>query len=307
MDKNFVIMERSAPDAKRKRTTGSEIMKRNGLFVLALILAMALSMLSAGNAFALDIFAAAAKGDVPAAKLLLKKGADVNAADARGDSPLEAACENGRLAMVRFLVERGATVNAGNDDGWTPLMSAVNKGHYEIAEYLVEKGADVNCVARYKSSDDTPLLLATERNDAKTAALLLKNGANAEFVDRKGRSPLKAAKAKGNDELLALMRSARESAATKEWKATPDEAIRFAAEAAKRTAGIAGRMRFELSDDRVEGQKTYYVVHGYEVVVDDEKTGEGHTATFGWYCVDKKTGKVYEIDMATDRLVPVSN
>lgn len=35
-----------------------------------------------------------------------------------------------------------------------------------------------------------------------------------------------------------------------------------------------------------------YVVHAYEIVIDDPKTGEGHTATWGWYDVDKKTGKV---------------
>ncbi|MGV7117220.1 hypothetical protein [Paenibacillus kyungheensis] len=35
-----------------------------------------------------------------------------------------------------------------------------------------------------------------------------------------------------------------------------------------------------------------YVVHVYENVVDDAATGEGHTATYGWYYVDKKTGAI---------------
>lgn len=35
-----------------------------------------------------------------------------------------------------------------------------------------------------------------------------------------------------------------------------------------------------------------YLVHVYEIVIDDEKTGEGHTATYGWYYVDKSSGKI---------------
>nr|WP_145401636.1 stalk domain-containing protein [Paenibacillus xylanexedens] len=42
-------------------------------------------------------------------------------------------------------------------------------------------------------------------------------------------------------------------------------------------------------DNEVDNQ---YVVHVYEIVIDDEKTGEGHTATYGWYYVDKTSGKV---------------
>ncbi|SDM15450.1 Copper amine oxidase N-terminal domain-containing protein [Paenibacillus sp. OK060] len=42
-------------------------------------------------------------------------------------------------------------------------------------------------------------------------------------------------------------------------------------------------------DNELDNQ---YVVHVYEVVIDDEKTGEGHTATYGWYYVDKSSGKI---------------
>ncbi|MDT0124187.1 stalk domain-containing protein [Paenibacillus sp. RRE4] len=42
-------------------------------------------------------------------------------------------------------------------------------------------------------------------------------------------------------------------------------------------------------DNEMDNQ---YVVHVYEIVIDDEKTGEGHTATYGWYYVDKTSGKV---------------
>jgi len=275
------------------------------LFFTSIIIIPALFFAGASSAALLH--GVAAKGDISSAKVLLKKGADIDAANENGDAPLESACESGQLEMVKFLVEKGAKINAGNKDGWTPLMSAVNKRHYDIAEYLIEKGADVNCVARYKKSDDTPLLLATEKNDAGMVELLLKNGANADFVDRKGRSAMKIANAKKNDEIVKLLKAPRDIKAANEWKATPDEAIKFVAAAARKTVKIAGNMHFEMTEERVENGRTYYVVHGYEVVVDDEKTGSGHTATFGWYCVDKKTGSVYELDMATDKIVPLAN
>ncbi|NIK75298.1 putative TIM-barrel enzyme [Paenibacillus castaneae] len=35
-----------------------------------------------------------------------------------------------------------------------------------------------------------------------------------------------------------------------------------------------------------------YVIQVFEIVIDNTKTGEGHTATFGWYTVDKYSGKI---------------
>lgn len=51
--------------------------------------------------------------------------------------------------------------------------------------------------------------------------------------------------------------------------------------------------------------REYYVIHIYEFVVDDPATSEGHTATFGWYMVDKQTGKAFEWDLGSDKLVPM--
>lgn len=39
-------------------------------------------------------------------------------------------------------------------------------------------------------------------------------------------------------------------------------------------------------------EESRYVVHVYEIVIDDESTGMGHTATWGWYYVDMNTGAV---------------
>lgn len=42
--------------------------------------------------------------------------------------------------------------------------------------------------------------------------------------------------------------------------------------------------------DYIEGNN--YVVHAYDIAIVDKKTGEGHTMTYGWYYVNKDTGKI---------------
>ena len=46
------------------------------------------------------------------------------------------------MEAARLLLEKGAAVNAQNKGGSTALMSACEKGHVEVARLLLEKGAD---------------------------------------------------------------------------------------------------------------------------------------------------------------------
>ncbi len=56
---------------------------------------------------------------------------------------------DGWLPTVRFLVEQlGADVNARDFAGYTPLHHAAARGDNELIQYLVSKGADVKAVAR---------------------------------------------------------------------------------------------------------------------------------------------------------------
>jgi hypothetical protein len=69
---------------------------------------------------------------------VVKKGADVNSEDRFGDTPLRNACMNGRLEVVKLLLEKGADVNAA------ALREASGHGYLEVVKLLLEKGADVN-------------------------------------------------------------------------------------------------------------------------------------------------------------------
>ena len=85
-------------------------------------------------------------------------------------------------------------------------------------------------------------------------------------------------------------------------KITPDEAVQILFRKIGRSMGKKSHLAFDRTEDR-EG-RSYHVVHGYEVVVDDPKTGDGHTATWGWFFVDQKTGTAYKWDLAEDKLIP---
>lgn len=69
--------------------------------------------------------------DLDIANLLIRKGADVNKTWTQGAVkrlPMSFAAVNGNLEMTRTLLENGADPNAGDDRGWTPLWLAANGG-----------------------------------------------------------------------------------------------------------------------------------------------------------------------------------
>lgn len=86
------------------------------------------------------------RGHKEVAKLLLEKGADVNARTIDGDTPLHGAAEsdymgrNNRNAVAELLLAHGAEVNAKNKYGDTPLHKAVEAGHKDVAELLRKHG-----------------------------------------------------------------------------------------------------------------------------------------------------------------------
>ena len=52
--------------------------------------------------------------------------------------------EEGDTEEVKLLIEKGADVDAKDWKGRTALMGAALKGHTETVKLLIEKGADVN-------------------------------------------------------------------------------------------------------------------------------------------------------------------
>jgi ankyrin repeat protein len=85
---------------------------------------------------------------------------DVNKRDENGNSLLFLAAASGNLSSVQFLLLSGADVNATNLQGMSPLYAAVMNGHEQVVDSLLTKkhGCDVNLSDR--KYGQTPLHLA---------------------------------------------------------------------------------------------------------------------------------------------------
>jgi ankyrin repeat protein len=81
------------------------------------------------------------RGQRDVAALLLERGAEIEARDKFGRTPLFMAAQFGQRNVAQLLIERGADVNAADRSGRTPLQAAVNAGHGDVADLLRQKGA----------------------------------------------------------------------------------------------------------------------------------------------------------------------
>jgi hypothetical protein len=61
-----------------------------------------------------------------------------------GQTPLWQAAENGHEAFVRLLLDKGASIDAKDSDGWTPLSRAAGNGHEAVVRLLLDKGASID-------------------------------------------------------------------------------------------------------------------------------------------------------------------
>ena len=77
-------------------------------------------------------------------KTLLAAGADVNAPDDTGMTPLMVAAAQGDGAIARLLIAGGANVSAAAADGTTALMHAASANRGDLVRLLISSGADVN-------------------------------------------------------------------------------------------------------------------------------------------------------------------
>lgn len=81
-------------------------------------------------------------------KLLISKGADVNAVGYEGSSLLmHAACYN-QTDVMEFLLDNGADINAKTSAGITPLIRSCERGRYNSVCFLLDRGADASATAR---------------------------------------------------------------------------------------------------------------------------------------------------------------
>ncbi len=86
-----------------------------------------------------DLFQAAATGDLAQIRAHIRTGSDLNVRDANGFTPLHLAAYKGNRAAVELLLEAGADPGVRSSSGETPEQSARSANQTEIANLLAEQ------------------------------------------------------------------------------------------------------------------------------------------------------------------------
>ena len=132
---------------------------------------------------------------------------DVNALNAKDESPLMLAALKGQQDLAGKLIKKGADVNK---TGWTPLHYAASSGHPAIISLLLENNAYIDAES---PNGTTPLMMAAMYGTPAAVKLLLQEGADPQLKNQQGLTALQFAQ-RGNrvdsvDAIAAAIRGKR--------------------------------------------------------------------------------------------------
>ncbi len=113
-------------------------------------------------------------------ELLIRMGADIQALNAKHETPIQLAVLEGNEAIIRALLKEGAQVNGSYAPGDHPIQLAVARGDIPVTALLLDAGADPNPEKYEVDFGGEPLELALRRADVPMTEYLLermaKNG-----------------------------------------------------------------------------------------------------------------------------------
>ena len=190
------------------------------------------------------LFAAAARGDAAEIGRLAASGADVNAREAYGRTPLHVATFGRHRDAIGALAKARADLNAKERDRYdavtiaavaddvatlklllqlgasakqvtsrydgTALIAAAHLGHDEVVKLLIDAGAPLDHVNNlgWTALIESIVLGQGGPRHVATLAALVRAGANVNLADRNGQSPLQLARQRRYQAMIAILEPA---------------------------------------------------------------------------------------------------
>ncbi|KAK3079508.1 hypothetical protein LTS18_004691 [Coniosporium uncinatum] len=123
---------------------------------------------------------------IPVAARMIEMGVDIESRTTNAqETALEIAARRNLVGLVEYLCDQGADLNALDRWGWTPLLRAIESKAHDTLKILLDRGADQT---RRTPTDATILHIAAIRGNVETFDILASsslNGVNVEAKDQK--------------------------------------------------------------------------------------------------------------------------
>jgi ankyrin repeat protein len=155
-----------------------------------------------------DLHKAVSQCELDVVRNLIRQGADVNARDLNGHTPLHLCSGPRYIPLAEILLEAGADKEAAyvdkNVDVGSPLFEAAASGNSEMVAFFLSKGADIE---HKNALDRSPLDIAcySDRGDITTVKLLIEGGANLTAINFQGEPPLFSALRSGKVDIVQYL------------------------------------------------------------------------------------------------------